>query len=197
MKFPNQQTRVAADFLFSDPRIRNVLNIGFRPGFDRTVLNMCRERHVEFTVLEKHGPACAHFRKTGISVIECDVRDIRLDHRKWDAIHWLHGPEKIPEAELWRTLDALVSKARVHVLLQTPYGSWKSPDRPLEKNFSALYPVMFLRMGWNILEQNVGGEATFTAVKWICSPLPSAEQPDPRFSSDSEELAEGDAADSA
>lgn len=165
----NSQTRFVYDKVVEDPTIKTVLNIGYRHDSDPTIMNYLLSRNKKWTVLEIFQPNVDTMLQYGIDAFCMNVLDIATLDKTYDAIIWLHGPEHITWDQFLNVRHDIEKKANVLTLYQTPLGEYPQGelyDNPYEKHVSSLYPEMFSKLGYDVLDHSPYGEPTFSAWKY-------------------------------
>lgn len=164
----NGQTKFIFDKIVNDPKIKSVLNIGYRHTSDPTIKNACESKGKTFTILEVFSENCKFMRYYGMDVIEMNVLDIGKLNRTFDAVIWLHGPEHISWEDFKKCRQDIESKANHLVIYQAPIGEYPQEElygNIYEKHISTLYSSMFAELNYNVFDHTEQGERTFSA--WI------------------------------
>ena len=166
--YPNEQTKFVAERLLEDPKIKSVLNIGYRFDSDHTIRNLLIGNNKTFSILEAYKPNCEVMENQGISpeIIHMDVRDIDKLDKKYDAIIWLHGPEHIHWNEFIILRHKIESKANHLIIYQAPIGECPQEEiynNPYEKHIATLRGDLFTDLGYKVINHDKNGEWTFSA----------------------------------
>ena len=154
----NGQTKFIMDEL-AVPKIKTVLNIGYRISSDHTIMKHVTSMNKAWTVLEVWKENCDYMRSAGLDVIEADVREIKNIARRFDAVIWLHGPEHISWEDFLQYREDIEDKSNIITVYQCPLGNYPQDDlygNPYERHVSTLHPHMFRDLGYEVHEHVPG-----------------------------------------
>lgn len=167
IQFPNDQTRFVIKSL-EEIKPTRILNVGFRIDSIRIIPDWCRANDCEFEVCEPWLPNVEAMEKEW-TCHACPAFEMKnIEHKPYDVILWLHGPEHVLWDDFVANRKDLEALAKQLVIYQAPIGECPQDDiygNPWERHVQTLRPEMFRDLGYNIVIHDKDGEWTFSAWK--------------------------------